>query len=291
MLPSTMRGHLDRYPDELRRDHLRLYTLTYISIIQWFLGTDWIERYIHPETANHDSYLLYPSDIPTGTNAAWFLDAYILSDALYNLQKIPGFDHRIDQLLHGQISSTISEFIIAKILRTNGWLFQFVDPLKEGRIGQNFDMAVNYEPNRVAFIEVESKDKATIRSVGTIKNTLDHAMRQLPKDQPGIIFVQIPQDWLEEVNGEPIVTPDVLAPARSFLRNCGRVVMLGFFTTRIKLGGQEIAADHAHFEMVNPRSRFVRRGDWTLLGRSSLVYHTRPFWFNVNDFARDARLT
>jgi hypothetical protein len=289
LLPSMVREHISQFPEHIRQNTTDLSRYTYLSIIRYFMGDYWIDRYVMPETAKRKSHL-YPRFDTMDERLAWFIDIMIIADTLFNLQTIPGFQHKLDRMYAGDISATMSELIAGMLLKQNGWIFQFIEPIN--KLGADFDLAVMYSSERFAMIEVERKDRNTARRKKTVLYSLNHALRQLPQNQPGIIFVHIPQEWLETINSEVSVTSDLIDAVSEFMRNVTRVVMVAYFATYARLGDRDrLLVDHAHIQFLNQNSPFLSNHSWVLLNVSNAGVRSSGYWFPVWTFVTDEQNT
>jgi hypothetical protein len=78
----------------------------------------------------------------------------------------------------------------------------------------------------VACADTKCKFESTEVRAESIRDSLEHARSQLPKDRPGIIFVKMPGHWLDA----PTSVISFVREAESFLRNTGRVVSVKFYS-------------------------------------------------------------
>ncbi len=283
---GMIRSAIGQFPEEVRRNKPRLYSFAYISIIEYFLGEQWAERYILPETAKRKSFL-FPDIEVTGRNIVWLIDILQLADCLYNLQSVPGFDAALAPMRGGDIESTMSVLIAGKLLKQAGKIFQFIEPI--GVEGADYDIAVMYAPDQFAFLEVKCKSRATVKSYNTVINTLNRAMGQLPADHPGIVFMQFPDPWVDVVDGNRRVSGDLFLAALDFLRNSRRVAMLVFYTTFIGPGEESTTVDHGLVELLNDDSRYAGK-DWTLFGALT-QQHIHQNWDGVEKYPPEALIT
>jgi len=257
---AMIRATLTQFPEEVRKEKAKLYSFSLFLIIEYFLGKEWVERYILPETAKRRSFL-FPDVEVTGRSTIWFVDILQLADCLYNLQGVPGFEAALAPMIGGDIESTMSVLIAGKLLKQAGKLFQFIEPM--GVEGVDFDIALMYSPDQFAFLEVKCKSRSTERSYNTVIDALNRARGQLPPDHAGIVFMQVPDSWIEMVDGHRRVTGELFRAFIDFLRNSGRIVMLILYTTFIAPGKEATAVDHGWVEVINTSSRFAGN-KWSL---------------------------
>ena len=113
-------------------------------------------------------------------------------------------------------------------------------------------------------IEANNIDPASVR------NTLDSARDQFPKDKPGVIFVKVPQHWF----ARPGMTADLRKVARDFLRGTGRIVSVKYYVSHVTFVNQQTVHRHAFDEIDNPNNRFPPNRNWDFFRG----YHVPDEW-------------
>jgi hypothetical protein len=73
-------------------------------------------------------------------------------------------------------------------------MFHFLLP--KGRKGEDYDIEYVRLDGKLGRCEVESKLQETDFSANSIKNSLKHAKKQLPKGETGIVLLRIPEVWV-----------------------------------------------------------------------------------------------
>src|SRR5258707_13587175 len=137
-----------------------------------------------------------------------------------------GFDDRIDQMRAGQVEATFAEFDFARFLYLHDIGFKFVRP--GGVKGKDYDFGIEYADRREACADAKCRLEDTEVRADTIKNPLNKARtNNLPPDKPGIIFVKVPQTWLDEED----VRRGIYALVEGFLRNTERIVSVVVYAT------------------------------------------------------------
>lgn len=208
------------FPNEVRADPNRQTFTLAASIIRHFLGQQWYDDHIVQDAANSRPAgflrLDFSSDFERERKTARFLD---FAEMLFNLQHIDGFDDRIDQMGAGQIEATFAEFDFARFLYLHDIAFRFVEA--SGVKGEDYDCAIQYADGREACADAKCRLEGTEIRAETIRNSLNKARtNNLPADKPGIVFVKVPQMWLEREE----VRIGIRDVVRSFLRNTERIV-------------------------------------------------------------------
>lgn len=161
----------------------------------------------------------------------------------------------------GQVEATFAEFDFARFLYLHDIAFKFVTPT--GIKGKDYDFAIEYADGRGGCADAKCRLEGTAVRPDTIKNSLNKARsNNLPPDEPGIVFVKVPQDWLEQ----NYVRKGIYAAVEEFLRNTKRIVSVVVYTTvTTKLSDKEMMLlRHRFHEFPNASHRFDRRKNWTL---------------------------
>ncbi len=97
----------------------------------------------------------------------------------------------------------------------------------------------------------------------TVKNSLNKARtNNLPRDKAGIIFVKVPQVWLEQED----VRRGIRAVAEGFLRNTKRIVSVVVYATVMRELGEQrmMLMRHRFEEFPNACHRFDMTKSWAL---------------------------
>jgi hypothetical protein len=249
------------FPDEVRANANRqIFTLA-ASIIRHFFGQQWYEVHIIQDAANSRPAgflrLDFSSDFERERKTARFLD---FAEMLFNLQHIDGFDDRIDQMRTGQIEATFAEFDFARFLYLHDIAFRFVEA--SGVKGEDYDCAIQYADGREACADAKCRLEGTELRPETIRNSLNKARtNNLPADKPGIVFVKVPQDWLEQQE----VRIGIRDVVKSFLRNTERIVSVVVYANVLAVAENTMMLMRHRFEEYpNLRHRFDMSKSWTL---------------------------
>jgi hypothetical protein len=115
--------------------------------------------------------------------------------------------------------------------------------------------------SRSASSDAKCRLEGTEVRADTVKNSLNKAQtNNLPPDKPGIIFVKVPQTWLEQDD----VRKGIYAAVEGFLRNTERIVSVVVYTTvTMELVEQKMMLlRHRFNEFLNPSHRFDRTNSW-----------------------------
>ena len=117
-----------------------------------------------------------------------------LAEVVYNLQTVPGFDNCIARMREGDIEGTAAELDLGRMLYLNQVPFRYVVP--QGVKGKDYDAEILFPDGVVACADAKCALEITGLKAKAIFNKLEKARKQLPADQPGIIFVKMPPHWM-----------------------------------------------------------------------------------------------
>lgn len=167
-----------------------------VEILKQVIGIEWANQTIFKQhkkldKKNRDAFIFFNS---YDTGYIWQTRVYFFGEYIYNLRKVQNFDLLKKEIEAGHLVSRFAEIEVGKHLMQRNINFEFVNP--SGKKTEDFDIRIKDELN--VNCEVKHKIESTILSESTIINTLRRANRQLPKSEPGIIFLKIPQRWSED---------------------------------------------------------------------------------------------
>jgi hypothetical protein len=250
------------FPTEVRETAGRLRFTLAVSIIRHFLGKPWCEKNILQDATLSRPPGFLRVDFTPGFEGerknARIID---LAENLFNLQHIEGFDDRVDQMRTGDIEATIAEFDLARFLHIHDIAFKFVVPT--GERGKDFDFIVNFDDDRVACVDAKCRLEETEIRPETIRNCLNTARQNnLPRDKPGIVFVKVPQTWMEDA----AVRVSMGKVVEDFERTTGRLVSVVLYTIAVSAMAERemVLMRHRFLEYPNQSHRFDTTKRWTL---------------------------
>ena len=111
----------------------------------------------------------------------------------------------------------------------------------------------------VACADAKCASETTELKAKAIFNKLEKARKQLPADQPGIIFVKMPPRWM----AAPEFVSTTVEQAHALFAQTERIVSVKFYVAPTTIEGGYVTQQHAYKELSNPKTRFGFR-DWTL---------------------------
>jgi hypothetical protein len=221
------------------------------SILKHFFGEGWLFRYLGNPGYLH---IIEADQNTTDLSGLRIID---LAEVIYNLQDVPNFDTCITRMRGGDIEGTAAELDLGRMLYLNKVPFRYVVP--QGVKGKDYDADILFSGGVVACADAKCALENSDLKAKAISNKLEKARRQLPADQPGIIFVKTPAHWMADTTFLSIVIEQTSA----FFAKTERIVSVKYYVAPRTIEGGYVKQEHAYKEMSNPKTRFARR-DWTL---------------------------
>lgn len=264
---------ISAFPEKIRHDpYQRSFTLA-LGVLKHFLGSDWPLKYCNPVESRR-GFMQVEFDAPD--KDVQLFRTIDLGELLFNLQHVSGFEHCLERLRNGDVESAFAELDVARMLFINCHFFWFKPP--QGEKGQDFDFGLLYPNGHLACIEAKCNIEGKDLSIGTIRNTLIRAKKQLPPDCPGIIFVKVPSAayWAEGFQGE------LSRAAIEFLRNTQRVVSIKYYVAPLQFREGRMSHTHAFMEITNPEHKFNKSNNWALMQNwkpPSGYWNSMPPWW------------
>ena len=227
-----------------------------VAILKYYLGMRWIEQHAGDKSPLEGIFRQRFDNAVKGEIQSFQL--VDLSELLYNLQNVSGFDECIDRLKQGNIEGPLAELDFGRMLTFNGIRFRFVIPI--GTKGNDYDIRIEMSDGTEICADAKCKIATTEFSEATVRNSLQDARTQFPNDRPSIIFVKVPSRWLTELD-KGLELRDIAA---RFLRGTGRIVSVAFYTSGLEYRDKVMSHVHAFDEVANPNNRFDATRNWRL---------------------------
>jgi hypothetical protein len=140
-----------------------------------------------------------------------------IAELLFNLQNVEGIDARLEDLRLGRVESTFAELEAGAFLRRRGVRFRYINP--SGTKGADYDAEIPLHETIKVNCEMKSKTEGTDLGEGAIRNPLQAARKQLPANEPGLVFLKVPEPWVQQPE-EARILPTIID---AFLRGTSRV--------------------------------------------------------------------
>lgn len=152
-----------------------------------------------------------------------------MAERVYNLQDVPNLRRIIKEIKQGSLASRFAEIDAATHLYRREIPFSFVNP--QGRVEHDYDIEINYE--FPIHCEVKHKIETTALSEETLRETLEHAVSQVPKNEPSFFIVKIPEAWVKN----PLIN-DVINKVLTIFFKKWRYVLGVLFKWEVRHDGQ-----------------------------------------------------
>jgi hypothetical protein len=233
------------------------------GVLKAYLGVEWAETHVLP-TRGKKGFLSVDESNPVKKEIS-FIKLIDLAETLYNLQWIGGFDECISRMRKGDVEGSLAELDFARMLFVNKVPFRFVIPIGVKKLDYDFDIICKNEIEACA--DSKCKIDTTEFSENGIRNVLQKARKQLPNERPGIIFVKVPERWLNEDEFQRLSIPC----ANRFLGGVRRIVSIKFYTTRVTFKNNVMRVDYAFKEISNPNTDFGNDVDWSIFRTPELA--------------------
>ena len=239
------------------------------TVIAHFFGSDWFGAHIRHDVPRRGYFNLdFASDRRREASTFRVVE---LAENLFNLQHIEGFDTCIGQMRGGgeKIESTCAELDFGRLLYIHDINFRFVVPQMVK--GGDYDFEIIYANGLRVPADAKCKFETTAINPDSVRNSMKKARTQLPGDRAGIIFIKVPQKWLDEPSHS---SGNVMTVAREFMRTTDRVVSVKFYVSHLQIGSGVVLHRHAFRELTSHTSRFHAGRNWDLFAN----YYIPPSW-------------
>ncbi len=165
-----------------------------VELLKVLVDNEWTNQAIFPN--NH------PATSPAVQEAIEFLRTATigfqfqerisrLAVRLYNIQNVTGLDRVINSLRAGDIALAYAEIEASDFFFRRGIQHEFVTP--SGIKGNDYDIRLT---THGVNCEVKHKIEDTAPSKETLERTLSAAKAQVPLEEPAILFIKIPVEWV-----------------------------------------------------------------------------------------------
>jgi hypothetical protein len=116
----------------------------------------------------------------------------------------------------------------------------------------------------VACGDIKCKIEGSNYAKASLLNSLKKAQKQLPSNQPGIVFVKVPQQWVDLTTGNIGVGTDMSETLTNFFQRTKRIVLVVFYVKLTFPGPQGTYIHYVALERENPQSRYAQDRSWRL---------------------------
>lgn len=156
------------------------------------LGEPWALKNLFDSDGRGDPYLEFGAE---ASHQRWVYGwrEINLAEMLLNLGTVPGAKERFERLKQVDLTSAVAELEAAKLLYQGGVEFRFRD--ESGQRGADYDVEIVPSDGPRIACEVKSKNLDAKSPEQSFVKTARKAIGQLPRDAPGMAFIQLPEAW------------------------------------------------------------------------------------------------
>lgn len=220
-----------------------------LFVLNHYFGMKWTERWIMSRRGEKGGFLR--NGWATRDHVeAHKLRVLILAELLVNLQDAPGFLSVLEPMVHKGVEVGIAELEAGAFLKKRGIKFNFNVP--SGVRGRDYDLNIDLNGLYVCG-ETKCKVEATAPTVKSFLNSVEDARhKNLHANQPGAVFIKIPQIWYENVDFKA----QLQAELPRYLQTAGRLATV-IISVSPEIQDKKYAASLSLFKAVtNNQSRF-----------------------------------
>jgi hypothetical protein len=192
------------------------------------------------------------------------------AETLLNLQNVEGFEAALDELAHGKIESACGELDVARLIAFHGLKFRFVKPVRGAKL--NYDFEILYADGFKVCAEAAAKFESTIPRARSIGKSLRDSRDQLPDDEPSIILVKVPENWIRNVE----LAAQITEAAIDYLRQSTHVISVKFYAPVTIYTSKTTARWHFYCEVSNPK--YPDR-NWDMFRDETVPMNGFPPWW------------
>ena len=214
-----------------------------------YLGTEWVLRRILPEDSKLEEFIRIDVAIPA-TRALHRSRVAHLAELMVNLQHVPGFAETIlPSLRDKEIEPVFAELMAGERVQRLGLDFAFRPP--NSVRGESFDLDIVVGGLHLCG-ETKCKVITTAPAEKTLINVIGRARsKNLPNDQPGVVFVLVPQHWME-----PGFFSKLVAAIEGYLETAGRLVAVSLGSWIYGVGKDTVESAIIWRTVINRQSRY-----------------------------------
>lgn len=248
-------SEIETFPTKLQLpegDASGQYYLAAMLVIIHFFGIEWAERWVMGTRGEKGDFLR--NDWSTvDRRETHKLRILQLAEMLINLQDAPHFWSVLETMVGTGVEAGFSELEAGALMKRRGIRFAFRTPT--GNRGNDYDLDIDLDGFHVCG-ETKCKVEKTAVSVKSLLNSVEDARsRNLPPDQPGAVFVKIPQPWFDDASFQAQIDIDL----PNYLKSAGRLAMVVVSSSPEIAAGPLTVSLSAWKSVINKDSRFYDR--------------------------------
>ncbi len=222
-LESMVRQVIEDLPGKIY-DNFIIYDLA-TATLRHYLGDEWTNQnasaFFEPKVLKGNGKgrnFLRTGDPIAENHFRHQLRVMQLAELMFNLQGVDGIEERIEKIKQGALESFYGELECAAQIKKANLPFRFVIP--SGNRGKDYDIEIMLSSGGKLNCEMEVTTEEKDLRQSTILNKLKGAKKQLPKEQPGMIFLKIPESWPKQSDAQTILNESL----NKFLGDTNRVI-------------------------------------------------------------------
>lgn len=258
------------------------------EVLRFFFGNDWTnERVfpIHNETSFHHRQgrvFLMSDSLAPADQYRHMQRVTNLAEVTFNMQGVDGQKRRISLMDKHDLESALGEMECAALLCHPKLRFRFVTPA--GSRGLDYDGDVTTCAGRAVCCEIKSKCAGTAAGDQTLWHALEMSRKQLPKGQPGLVLVRIPEEWTRHQDMKAVAEKAV---GRVFRQSHRVVAVIALWEEWHRTTGGWNLVMYRFKEYRNKKSRFYHPDIDDLLGL--LGRANNPSWVSFHALVEEIR--
>lgn len=179
-----------------------------LEIIRCFMGSEWTNENAFPlyqkvirgaplSRRGETGRAFLGSDFQTNPEFLSYLrKLHLFAESLFNLQHVPGLQHRIAGFKHNDLESSLAELECARMFSDHRMELRFIRP--KNQKGHDYEAEVICPGGRIVCCEFKAKSHATTPSQRSLADTIKKARQQLPEDRPGIVVIKVAESWVNQ---------------------------------------------------------------------------------------------
>ena len=254
--PFLIRRHVASLPSEMNRGARTL--AVSFGIISQFLNDEWTHRHFASSVFDNKARPgFFSLDVDTKETREFGAHrAYELAELMLNLQTVEGFNDRVQELLSAastKLESTFAELQVGGLLHQHWLPFRFLPKKQNSTRGEDYDFDVfRYQSLKIC-VEAKCKLERADASAASIFSSLRTGLKQVPKGQPAVLFVKVPQSWWD---GGKLMAHELERVTYRFMGATTRVISVVYYTPFVTIENGRLNHRHMWREYENSKSRF-----------------------------------
>jgi hypothetical protein len=234
----------------------------------------WILTEIFPTSEKPKSDYLRSEWNDEETKIVHIIRVRELAELLYNLQTIRGSDQIYRRII------TDRRNVEATLFELEGYRLLCLAKLNFRMRSSGYEATVLLDSGETVHLEMKCKVGGTGFSETTIKNSIDKAQDQLPKDSCGVMLLKTPYEWCENESTRARFYKAI----DNELRKTDRIAEILVYSSIIHSAADFVTSMGMIKEILNPGSPYVRVLGTGLIG--DRIENAGPWWVSFGPFSK-----